>query len=208
MGKMKNGDITGLVGEVVLSKWKGRKVVKKKPIIKAAPSTNQIRQRNKLNVANEFLKDIKTLTAVGFQDSDKISSYNECVSEMLRNVVKLENGDLILNYSQIKISRGTMPKPVIESVEILPDSIKLTWRKDIRVSGSRKNDEAVVLVFPETGKPVIYDCIGLRSEGTGTIQIPDSLNKPYHVWIFFSNPRMFPYESKQKVSDSIYLGEF
>jgi hypothetical protein len=127
---------------------------------------------------------------------------------LLSNALQVDDGIYSINYPEVKISRGLLPAPVIESMEINGNSIAISWNKSIRDGKTRKNDEAFVLVKDEEENSKPFECIGLRTDGEGVITIPKEISRPCHVWIFFSNPKMFPYESKKKVSDSVYLGKF
>lgn len=208
MGKIKKGVISGLVGNLVLANYKGTQVVKQRPTNTKPPTAAQIKQRNKMRVVNAFIKNIKPVIYVGYQESAKLSGYNECVSELLSNALQVDNGIYSINYPEVKISRGLLPAPMIESVEINGNAIAISWNKSIRDGKSRKNDEAFVLVKDEGENSKPFECIGLRTDGEGVVNIPKEMSRPCHVWIFFSNPKMFPYESKKKVSDSVYLGKF
>lgn len=208
MGRIRKGNLTGVIGNLAYSSYKGRQVIKIRPKIKAKASPAQINQRNKLGVVNAFMKSIKKVVAVGFQDSDKLSAYNECVSELLKNSLKFENKVHRIDYPLVKISRGLLPVPEIESVEIDGKSISISWNTSTKDVNSRKNDELYVLVHEENGVSVIFDGIGLRTGGSGVVNVPAEISQPYHVWLFFCNPKMHPYESKKKVSDSLYLGMF
>jgi len=208
MAKIRNGVLTGLVGNLVLTKHKDVQVVKARPQYKAQPTAGQKSQRNKLFVVNEFLKGIKPVIRVGYQDSDKLSPYNECVSDLLKNVIKLDNGNQVLDYPAVKISRGKLTAPEITSVEIETNRITISWNGISSGSASRKNDEAFVLLYPESEKPQFFECIGYRKDGTGSVDVSSAGSSAYHVWMFFSNPRLLASESKKKVSDSVYLGKF
>jgi len=208
MAKIRNGVLTGLVGNLVLTKHKDVQVVKSRPQYKVQPTAGQKSQRNKLFVVNEFLKGIKPVIRTGYQDSDKLSPYNECVSALLKNVIKLDNGDQVIDYPAVKIARGKLIAPEIISVEIKPNVITISWNSISTGSASRKNDEAFVLLYPENGKPQVFECIGYRKDGAGSVDVSSTGNSPYHLWMFFSNPRLVASESKKKVSDSVYLGKF
>ncbi len=208
MGKIRKGALTGVIGNLAYSSYKGRQVIKSRPKSKAKPSPAQISQRNKLRVVNAFMKSIKKVVSIGYQDSDKLSAYNECVSELLQNALRFENKAYYIDYPQVKISRGFLPAPEIEFVEIDGKSIAISWKTSIKNVNSRKNDEAYVLLHNENGNSIIFDGIGLRTGGSGVVNIPNEISQPCHVWIFFCNPKMHPYESKKKVSDSLYLGMF
>lgn len=212
MAKFKNGILTGIIGALSFANYKGKQVVKKRPgkgsKRKRKSTPAQKGQMNKLLAVNKFLTNIKPLISIGYQESDKLSAYNECMSELLLNAVVLENNAYRVDHSKVKISRGSLVAPEVLSVEVNPGAINFTWSTSIKNPNTRKNDEMVALILDSSGEAEIMDCIGLRIDGNGVIEIPEKISKPYHVWLLFSNPRMFPYESRKKISDSVYIGEF
>lgn len=211
MARLRKGILTGIIGPLAYSNYKGKQVVKTRPDKdkkKKEPTAAQFAQRNKMRAINAFVKPLKPVIAIGFQASDKLSAYNECVSELL-SIVKISDTAVpVIDYPQVKFSRGTLPAPEIIAMDVNPGSITITWNKSTSNRASRKNDEAVVVLHSEAGDSKIFDCIGLRADGSGSVEIPENISLPYHAWIFFSNPKMFPYASKKKVSDTVYLGGF
>ncbi len=211
MARLRKGILTGIIGPLAYSNYKGKQVVKMRPNQdkeKKEPTTAQFVQRNKMRAVNAFVKPLKPVIAIGFQDSDKLSAYNECVSELLSIVTMKDEVVPVIDYAQVKFSRGTLPAPEIVAMDVNPGSIIITWNKSTSNHATRKNDEAVVVLRSEAGASKIFDCIGFRADGSGSVEIPANIEAPYHAWIFFSNPKMYPYASKKKVSDTVYLGGF
>lgn len=69
-----------------------------------------------------------------------------------------------------------------------------------------KSDHAVVLLYDSAGKFDQFTDAALRSDSSVLIEIPKDAIYPLHVWMFFHNPGFNVGESKDKISDSVYLG--
>ncbi len=77
-----------------------------------------------------------------------------------------------------------------------PASITITWNKSTSNRTSRKNDEAVVVLHSEAGNSKIFDCIGLRSDGSGSIQISATIETLYMIQLW-QNDNWINYEKNE-----------
>lgn len=80
---------------------------------------------------------------------------------------------------------------------------ELTYNKYERAF---KSDHAVVMLYDSEGKSHNFTEAALRSDSSALVEIPKNAIFPLHVWMFFHNPGFNVGESKDKISDSVYLG--
>ena len=101
------GGISGTIGNVVGSSWKGIAIVKTKPLSVANPKTaGQIRQRTKMSNAVSFAKLILASTIKPMWDrfAQQASGYNDFISEN----ISLFTDAMPNPANQLVISKGQM----------------------------------------------------------------------------------------------------
>lgn len=63
MEKIRKGALPGVIGYLAYSSYKGRHVIKARPMVKIKATPAQISQRNQLRVVNSFMKSIKNVNS-------------------------------------------------------------------------------------------------------------------------------------------------
>jgi len=179
---------------------------------KDAKTPNQLKHRHKMRLAGEFTSSCKRFLAIGFQDAPRSmdNASNEARSYIIKNCFDT-TGDLpVLDYSKISISRGYIQRPEITSTILEGRNLVIKWRLPYRGENVKADDRVMVMAYSDFGilnKSQFFFDIATRSEGTATIQLPLS-TEPVHTWMFFHNPNAVIGESRNKISDSVYLGKF
>lgn len=193
MGKLLQGilgGISGSVGNVVGSSWKGIPVIKSKPLSVANPRTaGQVIQRSKMTNVVEFAKPILSTTIKPLWDrfAQQQSGYNAFIK---RNI-SLFQSPIPSPLSDLAISTGKMAASDITSFTF-PEGTRLlsvTWRPDVGEGLKLHNDEAYVVVLNVTKNDVKgYANIGSRGSG-GASEIPVPSNwdaeDEFHIWLAF-----------------------
>lgn len=216
MAKVKsNGFLYGLLGNLVLSSWKGRQIFRIRPRkTTSKASVAQKKQRATVKLVSKFCKDNQDILRIGYQDT-KVASYplNEARKYHFKNIVTGNYPKLEIDYSKVKLSRGMITPPLDYECSVSGSKLAITWNPAGTKFPTLANDEVVVSLYypdiPEKKENArIYNEHQLRKTGSATFTLPQNLGNHFHAWMFFSNPLRHSFESQEKISDSVYLGEF
>lgn len=207
MAKNKNGKLSGTIGNLIHYENNGEQCIR----IKGAEyndANTEVQQshRGKIRQSGQFLKECKRIIKIGFQASDKNNYFNEANSYMYYNCFRREDSKDYLDFSKVKISRGNIPAPEDCSIVLSGNKLEIKWRPYNKYERAFKSDHAVVMLYDSEGKSHNFTEAALRSDSSAQIEIPKNAIYPLHVWMFFHNPGFNVGESKDKISDSVYLG--
>lgn len=203
----KNGIISGKVNGMIYYNRNGKQCVKGMCANPTDPQTiAQLTQRDKQKLAAAFLRCTRYLIKIGYQKSQKSTPAHEFMSHLVKEAVKGVYPNQYIDYSLCRISRGKIPAPAEITVEKQYSSLSLSWKADLRHAESLKTDHLVVLIINLAGESFIDYKLATRQDESATLNLPESFNDKVHAWGFYHNPDKFPFESREKVSDSIYLG--
>ena len=111
MARMKKGitgGLSGSIGPVVASSWKGIDYLRAQSSKnKKKRSTAQLMQRAKFALAANFMSNLNDLLTISFQDfAVGMTARNHATSYTIHNAVYGEYPNLQLDYSEILIARG------------------------------------------------------------------------------------------------------
>jgi hypothetical protein len=159
MGILKQGilgGISGSVGNVTGSSWKGIAVIKAKPLSVANPKTSaQVAQRGKFSNAVAFAKEI--LSAVIKPLWDRFAQQKSGFNAFIQENIDLFTSALPATPADLVISKGKMEKTEIDSSS--PDAgvngISVTWTDDSGEGMKLATDVPyIVAVNQDTGEIV------------------------------------------------------
>ena len=200
------GGFHGKVGEIVGSSWRGINVIRSLPKrVKRASTEKQIIQRAKFSLVIAFIKPLREFLLKSYNDRSlkQLTSTNLISSEILREAVKGEYPNLILDYSKITISKGSLTQlPDLNYVKT-EKTLDLTWKSNEGLLGETKALNVFGIIFSEKNRNFSLIKIGTYNLLKGSINL-DTYKKgeKFVVWLFNSD------EPNVKFSDSIFLGEF
>lgn len=211
------GNMHGHAGDFIYYVRNGKKYMKiYTPQVKQPNTATQVAQKERLALCSRFTSDIKRIINIGYQASTMYNSAIESNSYHIKNAIKTEDimeGDTIrkslqFDYSKAKVSRGLIDQPEFLSVEILEHGIKLSWKPTLGSIHTRFYDTLVALLYtPGTKAHPVYN-VGTRESGGGIIEYPRYFKGTMHLWVFWHNPNKCQEQSLEKISDSLYMGEF
>jgi hypothetical protein len=201
------GDMSGKVGTIVLTKWKGINVVKSIPSKAKKVSFLQLRQRNLFKSVMQFLEGVTDVIKLGYQlpKNAAMSEMNMAASYHLLNAVVGEYPDYSIDLSKVKFtnpitstekgwnSKFTGGKNLAFEVnwELNPFPEKVTCR----------NDNAVVVIYDSTSRKFMYEATNERSALSYSFsELIGLTGHDFYGWLFFISA------DGKRVSETEYLG--
>ena len=114
MGTIKQGILGGFngkVGTVIGSSWKGITYMKgRAQHVKNPRTAGQIYQRNAMKAIALALRPIASTLSLTFAKSaGKMSGYNKAVSVNLKKAIVNQDGEPVVDYSKLILSKGNLP---------------------------------------------------------------------------------------------------
>lgn len=184
------GGLSGKVGNLTGSSWKGTPVVKSRPQSVAYPATTgQVAQTTKMSAIVAFCKLILSSWIKPLWDRAAVgmSGYNAFVKA---NIAEFADG-VINSYSTLAMSRGTMAATRIENV-VFSDSNKvvtLLWDTS-SISGLQNSTDIAYAccINPQTGKVSVNSGV-LRSVGSIAVTFPDSQDEDGVMYCYLAFKR-------------------
>lgn len=198
------GRISGKVGDLVYSSYKGKSYVKSAPNKSTKPKTEkQIAHQAKFALAVRFLKPVIAELNAAFKLPGKAASgYNLALKHTLEHVIKGEYPDYTLNYAEARFSRGGWSAPAW--VHLVPGAacLMIIWMGDQYRDCSYGDDEVNILIYePESGEYIKGPSHVYRAQEACIIAIPESFGgKVLHTYLFCVS-------ASGKRSASVYAGE-
>ena len=211
------GSLSGKLGEVVASSWKGIPYIKSRPAsFHDAKTPAQLAHRMKLQLAHQFVKPVKECVEVGYrQVAERQSPYNKAVSYVMKNAIvgeypsmRIEPGKVALSQgclagaAECSVSKGENGKVVFSwSVNRLGTEDADT-KNDATKRAMQLDDTAWLVAYNFSKQEAMTTCQD-RNIGHETMEIPFDWGGGDEIgcYIFFSSC------GDNKVSNSQYLGK-
>jgi len=208
MAKSKDGflgRLSGKIGNVVVSSWKGIPYIKSKPTSNPSNTKAQQNQRSKFKMVISFINDIKPVINAGFKfNTDRMTEMNSATSYIMKNAVKGEHPELEIDFPSLLVARGDLPGPQQAAVHREPKRVlRFSWKFDTELGIKRGNDYVLALAYhPERERGIwLVDGSVLRKEEQLELKLPDNWDitkvEPYLA---------FAAADGSDASDSVYLG--
>jgi hypothetical protein len=215
MGIIKQGILGGLsgkVGNVVGSSWKGINYLRALPTNVANPNTvGQRITRTKMGIVIGFLKTCTAFIRFGFSGfALKMSAFNAATSFNFRIAVGNDYPNQVLDYSSVKVTRGNLPgavNAVCSSTD--PGKVTVSWENNSSQGNASDGDTPLVLVYcPEIDSSVYRMQAGARSEETTVLDVPAAFSgKMVHCYVGFAKmSELVGTKLRDNISDSVYAG--
>jgi hypothetical protein len=178
------GGLSGSVGGVVGSSWKGKNVIKSKPVSVANPQTaGQVEQRSRMSAVVLFAQAILSIWIKPLFDrfAQGQSGFNAFVS---RNIANFVNGTIVA-YEELVMSIGNMALTSIDTVaaDLSVGTVVLTWTPDTE-GFHLASDFAYIIAFNVEKESVSSSNVAIRSAGTGSCTLPAGSEVGDTIWAF------------------------
>lgn len=166
------GALSGKIGNVTGSSWKGRAIFKGRPASVANPRTaGQVTNRNAFKSCVEFASLILASMIIPLMNrfAGDISGYNLFVSRNKNNFD--ENGLSI--PADLNFGTGKLGDTVISTATALADTetLTVTWPTALDNSFKLATDKAYILLQNETTKEIVYQGDSGATRNTGTVEV-------------------------------------
>lgn len=210
MGRYKKGVLgpfRGKIGTVIGSIWNGITYMRSLPDVgEDNPTQAQLNIRFKLALVASFVKGLKKVINVGYQQFTKgITPMNAATSYHLKNAV---TGTSTLNYAidyeKVIFSVGDLLAPANSATAATaPAKVDFTWTNDAPADTTGGTDRATVVVYnPVKDKYVILANAAARSAQTFSLQLPlDFSGDTVHCLMAFVSV------DGKEVSNSVYVSQ-
>jgi hypothetical protein len=197
--------LSGVAGTVIASSWRGIPYIKSKPdIIHPSKSPKLKANRGKFREAFKFVKAMKELVAITFNNPDaKMTAFNSAVSHTLKNAVLGEPPAVSIDYARALVSRGELPNADNPSAATGADgTIVFSWMNNAGI-GRAKAEDKVILVAYSRKLDYCEFTIGDALRGAGSAVLDMDEYGGYRVQTYIA----FISENGLEISNSIYTGE-
>lgn len=182
------GGVSGRVGNLTGSSWKGIPVIKSRPQSVAYPGTaGQVAQTTKMSAIVSFCKLILSswIKPLWDRSAVKMSGYNAFVRA---NIAEFADG-VINDYSSLVMSQGTMASTSFSVAAVHGNDVVMvvTWNP-ADISGlQNSNDIAFLAAINETTGEVFVVSGASRATGTATVPIPAGslIGSVFHFYLAF-----------------------
>lgn len=180
MGKIKSGifgGVSGKVGNLTGSSWKGVPVIKSRPQSVAYPATTgQVAQTTKMSAIVSFSKPILSSWIKPLWDraAVQMSGYNAFVRA---NIAEFADGE-INDYSTLVMSQGTMAATPISSAVLAldGDSVTVAWNPSAISGLQLATDLAYTMAIDQTTGEVVVGTPVARSVGQIVLNSADGFD--------------------------------
>lgn len=200
------GGISGKTGPLIGSSWKGKAVVRAKPMYKKnrAYTQLQLNQQEKFRLMRNFLIGIEYLLLIAFKTGNKQrNGFHEAFSVNMKEAIAGEVSPFRINYSNIRLSNGSitvLPAPAIRAES--DNRVKLVWNHILQMGMNASDvDKAIAVFYAETHNLFLMSSFDTRRKD-GELLFDASLftGTEVHVWFLYLS------DDETKASKSQYLG--
>jgi hypothetical protein len=209
MARMSNNNISGLVGTVVLYKWRGKAVMRSRPhtkskrVLRAKRTPAQANSIARFGFASKVAKRFRVLFENSFEQEAGQLGRAQAIRYMLRgNAITGEAPDFKMDFSQLLVAKGPVRPATDPSVKrTKQNNLVFTWSNNSDQPGASKRDRAILVMYEEKHEAVFFTMEkGDRESGKGVMEIPPLFRDGVHTWISFVR-------EDGKTADSIYCGK-
>ncbi len=197
--------LAGLVGEVVFSVWKGKPIVKSKPMKSSRPpSEKQLFQRAKMNAVMDFLRPYRQVVNRYFDlQPPNNTLHNLANSYYLNHALSLDGTTISIALDKVILTKGGLRGVENPEITVLASGdVRLSWFYTPDEAGANPDDELYVALYaPETPSGLLFTQLAMRQDCEAVIPLqPPYTTTEIHLWAGF-----IAHDGSQ-ASWSMYLG--
>ncbi|WP_276089711.1 DUF6266 family protein [Pedobacter sp. JY14-1] len=203
-----NGPVSGKVGNVVASSWRGVTYFRAKARAVRVSSEAQELQRLKFKLVRKWLQPLFAVINVGYRFfTESKTPMNGCVGYHLKEAVREVDGHFVIDFAKAIFSRGELLISLVRAVIRLPESLLQILWDDVQenVFCLRTDRLTVVVYCPECNEFAVFEGVAQRGDGQVKLTLPAGFSRtsdePVHVWMQYLS------EMGDAVSTTQYLGK-
>lgn len=197
--------LSGSIGNVVVSSWKGIPYIRSKPSGNTSNTPAQQRQRSKFGVVIKFVNQLKPVINRGFKyNTDRMTELNSATSYLMKHAFVFEDDVPVLDYPAVLVTRGGLPKPEDASAERDGKAIALQWTMRENTGTKRKDDYLLAVAYDAKNERAYCEVdTNVHRHHEQYAFTPDGApaGQPLHVYLAFADA------GGGDACDSMYLGE-
>lgn len=194
------------LGNVVFTTWKGRNVIKTRPLTVGNPRTmRQQNQRAKFAVLVSLSKALMAKAKKKFCLNNGTTEYNQFVSMNMQRLYVSPSGTVCVDMPQLSVSAGSIGGEIPTAVANgLAGVIDVQYTHTSNGGSKLPSDYALAGAFnSRTGEYEETNVVFSRNANHCTINYPPTwAGDNVHVYLFFRRP------SSNQCSDSVYCGVY
>ena len=203
MARIKNGLLSGIIGDFVGYQVKGKQFMRRRPVRKAEPSEALLLSNHMFALAAQWVKPLLPFVRIGFRNyNENFEGYNAAVSVIRLEALQKDGYNSWIDPAKARVSHGSLPLPTGLQAQLQPDGrIDFSWDPS-GVSGCSPRDRVMLLVYNVGKKFAVPQTFGnIRHAGSDSLQLPPDVTGTFHLYAAFIA------EDLSRQSNSVYLGE-
>ena len=198
------GPVSGGVGTVVGSSWKGITYLRSQPLTKKRiPTVDQLDQQHRFSVVLNFVQAILGLVQLTFKkQAVRMSEYNAAFAYIYHNAIIGKAPDYEIDFSKALVSKGDLPNATAPAATLTNNTVFFTWTDNSGTGDALPTDNAVLVAFcPNLNLSTYSTTAAVRADGAGSLDVSSFAGETIHTWIAFLS------KNGVDASNSIYTGE-
>ena len=202
MARIKNGLISGKIGEVVHYQVKGKQFLRKRPQREAPPTEGELHGQDLLKVVNSWVKPLLEFVRIGFRGyNERYEGWNAAVSVVHREALQRDGDTYWVDPAKARVSHGSLPLAKNLQAQLQPGGrVDFSWDPS-GVSGCSPRDRVMLLAYNVEEHWPAFELSGpKRHEGLAWLPLSGNVPGTYHLYAAFVS------EDGEEQSESRYLG--
>jgi len=202
----RTGSLTGLVGTVVLSSWRGIEYMKSRGRKSKKPRTvKQLQNQAKISLVSKFIYSMKDLLDRSFLAyAIKKTGTNAAFSYNFKNAIGGESPNFVIQYNRVLVSRGDLPNADGVTAAFADNAeLHFSWQDNSGVGQARPTDLCICVAYWAEDHFTQY-AIGpaCRKDGAAVMNLAQFRGRTVETWLAFTSA------DGTENADSIYTGKF
>lgn len=198
------GKLSGSIGNVVVSSWKGIPYIRSKPSGNPSNTPAQQKQRSKFGIVIKFVNQLKPVINRGFKyNTDSMTELNSATSYLMKHAVITDDKNLRLDFARVLVARGDLGPPLEPRAEKRRREIKLQWKYKEQQPAADPDDYLLAVAYDAKNERAFCEvATEVRRQDEQYSFTPDGApaGQSLHVYIAFASA------DEKDASDSVYLG--
>jgi hypothetical protein len=197
------GPLSGKLGPVIHSTWKGQPYVRMRPRKRGKKrGVKEKLNQDKFSQTHYWLQPLLPFVRIGFRGySPRVEGFNAAKSFCLKHAFTGEAAEQKIDPSRMQLSYGDLPLPSSIKMKRSGDYfLEFSWDK--KNNGGNNHDQAMLLAYDcENGRSEMQLTGQFRVSGADKLGLPEIKKKNYHIYIAFIA------HDRSRQSNSVYLGK-